>query len=208
MSDFTRLFCLLECTRSQPQYGYVVSGIQKSELSDLAQHHYLVTLFSWHLARAVKSQGGKVNIGKVVEISLVHDLGELFGGDIGMPYAKVNPGAAKLAKEFEEENQKYLTTLFEDSLAIGELFSQARRPSTIEGVIAKVADYIEVTHYKNYIGRLTENDVIMIVKSLEKIIVKISSNKTRKIIFDILTAWSQDILAQRGLEMFESVKGD
>ncbi len=112
MDHLAKLFKLLEITRSQPQYGYALAGIPKGELSDLAQHHYLVTFIAWQLALSVQSKGAKINVQKVLEYSLIHDLGELFGGDIAMPYAKANPKARILAKAFEAENQKYLANFF------------------------------------------------------------------------------------------------
>src|SRR5579872_1840337 len=114
MNHLAKLFKLLEITRSQPQYGYALAGIPKAELSDLAQHHYLVTFIAWQLALGVQAKGAKIDVQKVLEFALIHDLGELFGGDIAMPYARANPKARQLAKAFEEENQKYLATFFGD----------------------------------------------------------------------------------------------
>src|SRR5688572_26987474 len=101
MKKLTTLFRLLELTRAQPQYGYILAEIPKSDLSDLAQHHYLVTFVAWRLAVLVVQKGGKINLERVLELSLIHDLGELFGGDISMPYARANPAARNAAKEFE-----------------------------------------------------------------------------------------------------------
>src|SRR5579872_6043877 len=112
MNHLAKLFKLLEITRSQPQYGYALAGIPKAELSDLAQHHYLVTFIAWQLALSVQAKGAKINVQKVLEFCMVHDLGELFGGDIAMPYAKANPKARTLAKAFEAENQNYLSAFF------------------------------------------------------------------------------------------------
>ena len=40
MKHLTNLFKLMELTRSQPQYGYALAGIQQDELSNLAEHHF------------------------------------------------------------------------------------------------------------------------------------------------------------------------
>jgi Predicted hydrolases of HD superfamily len=93
MKNLTNTFRLLEITRFQPQYGYALAGISKSEQSDLAQHHYLVTIFAWILTLEINARGGNLNVLRTVEICLTHDLGELFGGDIGMPYVRANPTA-------------------------------------------------------------------------------------------------------------------
>jgi len=47
MDNLTKLFKLVELTRFQPQYGYALAGIPKEELSNLAEHHYLVTFIAW-----------------------------------------------------------------------------------------------------------------------------------------------------------------
>ena len=67
MENLTNLFKLMELTRSQPQYGYALSGIQQDELSNLAEHHYLVTFIAWQLAAHVKGAGAKIDIQKVLE---------------------------------------------------------------------------------------------------------------------------------------------
>ena len=75
MEHLTNLFKLIELTRSQPQYGYALAGIQQDELSNLAEHHYLVTFVAWQLASQVKRAGANIDIQKVLEFCLIHDLG-------------------------------------------------------------------------------------------------------------------------------------
>src|SRR5581483_5063728 len=146
MKNPTTLFRLIELTRSQPQYGYILAEIPKAQLSDLAQHHYLVTFIAWQLAAAANRAGGEINTEKVLEYALVHDLGELFGGDIAMPYAQANPPAREAAKSFERENQKYISRFFEDGQAeVQTLFTEVMQATTNEALIAKIADYVEVT---------------------------------------------------------------
>ena len=141
--SLSKLFRLLELTRAQPQYGYVLAEIPKSDISDLAQHHYLVTVMAWQLARHIKRAGGQIDSEKVLEISLIHDLGELFGGDIAMPYAQANPPAREFAKKFEAENMKYLAHFFAaDTDHFNELAAEAMKPTSAEGLVAKIADYI------------------------------------------------------------------
>ncbi len=62
MKELIDLFRLIELTRSQPQSGYALSGIPKSELSDLAAHHYLVTFIGWQLARRVQAKGAHTSL--------------------------------------------------------------------------------------------------------------------------------------------------
>src|SRR3989344_4528618 len=101
MDKLIKLINLLQIGRSQPQYGYAVAG-GNARVSNLAEHQYLVAMLGWQLAELVNARGAQVDVTKVLKLCLLHDLGELFGGDIGMYYAKANPQARTLAKQFEE----------------------------------------------------------------------------------------------------------
>jgi 5'-deoxynucleotidase YfbR-like HD superfamily hydrolase len=207
MSNLTKLFRLLEVSRAQPQYGYIFSGIPKTELSDLAQHHYLVTMMAWQLARLCIAQGSTLDLAKTLEISLMHDLGELFGGDICKPYGLRNPAALAAAKAFEAENLKYLATQFgnnEDH--IHNLTPEIMQPSTPEGLVAKIADYVEVTHYKLYVGKLTEGDIVMSVNHISKLLERMSDVKAKKALHIFVKEWEDDLRNHSSEEIFESDK--
>lgn len=199
----------MEITRAQPQYGYVLAEIPKSDISDLAQHHYLVTFIAWQLARIVKNAGAEINVEKVLEFSLIHDLGELFGGDISMPYAKANPAAREKAKAFEAENQKFLATFFgHDQDYFQQLSGEIMDVSSDEGIIAKIADYIEVTQYKLYVHRLSKDDVTMAVNKLEKLASKLIDRVARNKIQSFLKQWQRELGDGKLDEIFESAKAD
>ena len=207
MKHLTKLFRLLEITRAQPQYGFTLAEIHKSDLSDLAQHHYLATAFGWQLARLVKRSGVSLDVERVLEIGRVHDLGELFGGDIALPYARSNPKAKELSRQFEKENLRYLSDWFgEDKEHFAALAQEAMEPSSLEGVIAKIADYVEVTHYKLYMHRLSQNDVEMVVKSGEKMIASLSEPKAEKVLRTFLEQWAADLGKGKMEELFEEFK--
>ncbi len=208
MNHLTKLFCLLQITRSQPQYGYALAGIKKQDLSDLAQHHYLVAFIAWQLAVGVKSRGAKIDVQKVLEFALIHDLGELFGGDIAMPYARANPKARTLAKAFEAENQSFIATFFGDQAKhYKELSAEIMETGVDEGIIAKLADYIEVVHYKQYMGMLTKGDVTMSYNAMIKKISLISDKITKKELIKFSKDWKTEMLASKAKqEFFEQAK--
>jgi len=195
MEHLTNLFKLMELTRSQPQYGYALAGIPQDELSNLAEHHYLVTFIAWQLARQVKNAGANINIAKVLEFALVHDLGELFGGDISMPYAKANPKAREYAKAFEEENQKFLARFFgNDSKHFKDLGHEILDAKSDEALIAKIADYIEVTHYKQYVKVFSKKfDVDLVEPKFQLVIAKMKDPIAREELSRFIKSWSADI---------------
>jgi len=207
MKNPTTLFRLIELTRSQPQYGYILAEIPKAQLSDLAQHHYLVTFIAWQLAAAANRAGGEINTEKVLEYALVHDLGELFGGDIAMPYAQANPPAREAAKSFERENQKYISRFFEDGQAeVQTLFTEVMQATTNEALIAKIADYVEVTQYKLYVGRLTAGDIKMARTKIEGNINKLTDAKAQKALKAFVRTWEKELGNGKLPELFEKSK--
>lgn len=198
MQHLTKLFKLIELTRSQPQYGYALTGIPKHDLSDLAAHHYLVAFMAWQIARNLNRAGAKLNVEKILEFSLTHDLGELFGGDIAMPYATINPRARKLAKAFEEENQRFFSQFFgerEDRAHIKAITKEILNAKSDEALIVKVADYIECTHYKLYVGYLHEKrDIPLNVSKLEKMIAQIKDRVAKQELKKFIQSWQREIL--------------
>src|SRR6185436_17908737 len=100
MKNLPNLFKLVELTRAQVQQGYLLSGVQREKISNLAEHHYLVTFIGWQLAVNLKQAGANIDTQKVMEYCLMHDLGELMGGDISIWYAQMNKRARKHAKAF------------------------------------------------------------------------------------------------------------
>lgn len=207
MNNFAKLFKLIEITRSQPQYGYALAGIKKDDLSDLAQHHYLVTFIAWQLGVDLISKGAKLNLAKILEFALVHDLGELFGGDIAMPYAKANPKARELAKAFEDENHNFLSNFFGTQKDyFRELSREVMDAKSDESIIAKVADYIEVTHYKQYVGKISKGDIIMAYNGMVKKIEKVNDLITRTELQKIVEEWKTEMEKLENGEFFELAK--
>jgi 5'-deoxynucleotidase YfbR-like HD superfamily hydrolase len=194
MDHLTSLFKIMELTRSQPQYGYVLAGIQQDELSNLAEHHYLVTFTAWQLATHLKKMGAKIDVQKVLEICLVHDIGELFGGDIALPYARSNPKAKELAKAFEAENQRFISKFFgSQEEYIKKLGEEALVVQSDEAIVAKVADYVEVTHYKQYVKVFSKFDVELVLPKMEAWLKKVKDPVIKKELNKFLKRWSKEI---------------
>lgn len=192
MRNLTDLFKLIEITRSVPQAGYAMIGFRQDELSNLAEHHYLVTFFAWQIARHLKSKGAKINIEKVLEFALIHDLGELFGGDISMFYGSINPKAKKLAKIFEEENQIFLAQFFgDDQKYFKALSREIMNAKSDETIIAKIADYLEIIYYRFYVRGVPKFSKVISVKLQDKI-KNIRDGVAKKELRKFISLWSMD----------------
>lgn len=192
MNHLTKLFKIMELTRSQPQYGYAVRGMRQDELSNLAEHHYLVTFFGWQLALEANARGAKLDVLKVVEYCMVHDLGELFGGDISMVYARANKKAKALAKAFELENQNFLSRLFGAQKAhFKNLANEILEPKTDEALLAKLADYVEATHFLLY-AKDADKQSLEFVMNLKNKLQEIKDEKAREFCLKFLDYWADE----------------
>lgn len=194
MDNLSDLFKIIELTRSQPQTGYTLAGIKKNELSNLAEHHYLVAFIAWQLASVIKSEGINIDLAKVLEFALMHDLGELFGGDIAMPYAKANPKARELAKAFEAENQSFLSKFFGSRKDyFNALSKEIMDAKSDEALIAKVADYVECVHYKIYIGAFSKFDADLTKPKLDQLISRVSEPAAKLLLGQFADKWVEEL---------------
>lgn len=201
MKNLTKLFKFLEITRAQPQYGYVLAGIPKTELSDLAQHQYLVTMFGWQIARQLNQKGAKIKVEKVLEYCLIHDLGEILGGDISMPYGRVNPKAKELARAFEYENIKYISKFFgHDQEYFEKLGLGVNEFANDESIIAMVADIIECTHYKLYKNKFVDFDVKMAKEKIEKHSKNLKDKIAKRELKKFVSGWYKDLPKNNSLD--------
>ncbi|KKP30895.1 MAG: hypothetical protein A2312_03275 [Candidatus Staskawiczbacteria bacterium RIFOXYB2_FULL_32_9] len=75
-----------------PRSGWVLRGVKNPE--SIAEHTFRVALMAWTLGR----QKHNFNIEKLIKIALVHDLCEVYAGDI-TPYDTILPKDTKKRKE-------------------------------------------------------------------------------------------------------------
>jgi 5'-deoxynucleotidase YfbR-like HD superfamily hydrolase len=204
MKNLIDLFKLAEVTRDQPQYGYNLAGIQRNELSDLAQHQYLVTFIAWQLALSIQQAGAELNVQRVMEISMIHDFGELFGSDISFYYAKANPTARKLAKEFEHENNNFLSRFFSEPGAYQELIAEMEAQATNESIVAKIADYTEVLLNKQRMGKLLPQDIESNGSVLKSIANKSDNPLIKNLLMEFINSWHDNLPGKSVLEIIQN----
>lgn len=204
MKNLPNLFKLIELTRAQVQQGYLLSGIHREKISNLAEHHYLVTFIAWQLAIGLKQAGADIDVQKVLEFSLVHDLGELMGGDISAPYAKINHKAYGFAKAYEEENQKYLAKFFgNDSKRFKKMAKEILDAKSDEALIAKVADYVESMNYMVYVGFFSEPRRKFTNEKLHGYIKKMKDKIAKKILTEFVAMWLKDVEKNNYIEILK-----
>lgn len=149
MKNLPKFISILEMTREQVQYGYFLVGVNRHETSTLAEHHYLVTMIGWMLCEYLnEDEGSLVDTSKVMQLCLVHDLGELFGGDMAAPLSRKRPDIKAHAQAFEKGNKEILMSFLNTHVAkaMQALFEEEETKVTDEAVVAKIADLME-THF-------------------------------------------------------------
>lgn len=145
MQNLVKFLSILQLTREQPMYGYFLSGIKRHETSNLAEHHYLSAMIAWMLCEHVNREEKLINTDHTIKLALVHDLGELFGGDIAGPLSRRKPEMRAHAKEIEKANLEILTSFLSDphSDEFKKLHTEFEAHSSDEAVMANIADKIE-----------------------------------------------------------------
>jgi len=190
------LFSLLELTRYQLQYGYTLRGIHPNQQSNLAEHHYLVTMIAWHMCQILESKGIPVDTLFVLKSCLVHDIRELFGGDISWQYALQNPAAKQLATEFEASNYNYMLQKFGPAESEMSELSISAHPSngsaeiTLELAINKLADYIECLQYLLLVGKLDTESLTETQSTAEiKVLMKVAESPAKEVLTRLFIDW-------------------
>jgi 5'-deoxynucleotidase YfbR-like HD superfamily hydrolase len=194
MKNLTNLFKLIELTRHIQQYGYVPAGIKRSDLSNIAEHQYLVTFIAWQLALYLKEKGANINIQRVMEISMVHDVGEILGGDISYYYGRSNPSARKAAKAFEQENINYLSQFFDNSKYFLDLHKMERGEiKSDEAIVERFGDLIEALHFKFTLNALLKNEVNETIKDLKKLLNRAEDPIVKRELLKFLNLWGKSL---------------
>lgn len=207
MKNLPNLFKLIELTRAQIQQGYLLSGVQREKISNLAEHQYLVTFIGWQLAVNLKKAGANIDVLKVMEFCLIHDLGELMGGDISVWYGQMNKKARTHAKAFEALNLKYLARFFGNNQnRFRKMGKEILDAKSDEALLAKVADYVESMNFMVYHGYFSETRRKFTNEKVGGYIRKIKDKIAKRLLQEFLMDWLKnvdknnyiEILSQRG----------
>ncbi|HEX2162941.1 MAG TPA: HD domain-containing protein [Thermoanaerobaculia bacterium] len=117
-----------------PRAGYVLRGVAEPE--SVTEHSWHVLFLVWALGRLVP----EVDVGRAVEIALVHDLAELRVGDLPRTAARYFPAGAKAAAE---------TAAMEEILAplpaeARQLYAEYQAAETPEARLVKACDKLQL----------------------------------------------------------------
>jgi len=93
MKDILNFLIEVGKLKKIPRTGFVWLGVKNPET--IAQHSFRVAIMNWVLAEEVRP---KLNLEKIIKISLIHDLGEIYAGDM-TPYWGLLPKDSKKRRE-------------------------------------------------------------------------------------------------------------
>jgi len=145
MQNLLNLFSLIQLTKEQLVMGYVLGGIKHNEAPTLAEHHYTATLMSYFMTQKIKQEGGDINGEKVVIMTLIHDLSELFGGDIAGPLNRKYPDLREYKDRIGDRAIDVLCEHMssETEEEFRDLFEEMKIGNTDEAIVSKIIDQMD-----------------------------------------------------------------
>jgi len=195
MKELLKLLSILQLTKEQPCTGYLAGGVRVSEIPNLASHHYTTTLNAYFILQRIKKAGGQINERKVILMLLVHDLPELFGGDISTPLNRKYPDLRKYKDKIGERAIAMMTEFLnsDEAAEFRKLHQELDQFTTDEAVIAKIFDqmdhqfFMEHLNFHNRYNREKGDFRVDVIKDhLLKLTERIRDVKTKKVMNDFL----------------------
>jgi len=145
MKNLHKLFSLLQLTKEQPVSGYLIGGLKSHEVPSLAEHHYTGALMAFFLGHRIQDEGGDINPEKIVTMTLIHDLSELFGGDISGPLNRKYPDLREYKDRIGDRAIdllcEYMDKISEDHFR--ELWEEMKVGRSDEAIVVKIIDQME-----------------------------------------------------------------
>lgn len=140
LANLLEVFLTVQVSKELPRQGFLYSGFKRNEADSVAAHAYSVTLFSYFLARELKSSGWKIDPDKTMKIALLHDLGETITGDIGT-YAK--DLARGVFDKVERDAYSLLVRNMLDKKELLAYFEEYQKLESVEAQTVKFADALD-----------------------------------------------------------------
>lgn len=145
MQNLVKLFSILQLTKEQPLTGYLIAGLKLSEVPTLAEHHYSCALMGYLLSEKIKKANGQINELKLIKMLLVHDLSELFGGDIAGPLHRKYPDLGICKDKIGERAMDLLSGYMDKDTGeeFNKLFEEFEHGESDEKYVAKTIDQMD-----------------------------------------------------------------
>lgn len=205
MKKLLQLLSILQLSKEQPLTGFLAAGIKLNDTESLAEHHYGCLLIAYFLVAKIKQAGGKINERQVLLMLLVHDLGELFGGDVAGPLSRKYPDLREHKDQIGLRAMEMLSGYMDTNTGeeVKNLFNEMEFGDSDERHVVKIIDqmdhqlYIEKTadhliynaHKHTYRRRFVADHIYKLPE-------KIKDEKTKKVLVDFLHEFETNHFSQ------------
>jgi len=103
MNNFIDFFIEIGKLKKQKRSGWVLREVKNPET--IAEHSFRVAIMGWLLAEKKE----KLNIERIIKMALIHDICELYAGDI-TPYDSILPKNKKDLRKLMRTNPRFSNT--------------------------------------------------------------------------------------------------
>lgn len=145
LGDLVNLLSILQLTKEQPLTGYLTAGIKLSETATLAEHHYTTTLSGYLIGTKIIQTGASFDVAKLIKMLLVHDLSELFGGDIAGPFHRKYPDLTEAKDRIGDRAMQLLSSFLGENgqVVLKNLYDEFEDGKTNEAIVGKIMDQMD-----------------------------------------------------------------
>ena len=141
----------------------------------VAAHVAMTGWISYFIAKEVRNRGAKVNMEKVLEKSLFHDIGEATTGDVVRSVKHSNKNLLALLDSAEEQS----VMNSEKNIGIPGLTAvwKHAKDKSIEGQIVRLADFLSVVSYCQQELELGNKKIMEVIGEVAKYLVEIADGR-------------------------------
>lgn len=143
--------------------GWLQSGIDRSKCESVADHSFMTAILAWMIAEQSEQ---KLDLEKVLKMSLLHEVGEIYGGDI-TPNDQLGINEKFL---IELDSMKKVLTKFPNSEVWCELWQEFERGKSSEAKFVKQIDKLEMALQAYIYEQNRDLDLKGFYKSAAKVI--------------------------------------
>lgn len=146
--------------RYLPRTGWVLRGVPPSIAESVADHLFLTSFIALGIAKEVTRRGHSLDIGKVLVLSIIHDIPEAMTGDIVRHIKRSRP---ELFNEIEARALEELGLIDYRGL-----FEELEELKSAESIIVKISDDLSTLLEGQELLRRGFDDVKDIVEGTKK----------------------------------------
>jgi putative hydrolase of HD superfamily len=144
--DILRLARSGEVLKSLDRTGWSLAGLARNVSESVAEHAFGTTLMALLVAQSMKSEGMEIDIGRLLTMTILHDLPEARVSDI--PKTALWMGGENMERGKERAEKEAILQLLENakesSSYFNSIWEEHQSGKTIEGRISRGSDVLDM----------------------------------------------------------------